>query len=45
MLVDDENPDPPVKAPDDERNSLLLTVINMFPSHVLRRFGYVGKSQ
>jgi hypothetical protein len=30
--------------PHDERNSLLLTIINMFPSHGLRRFGYVGKA-
>jgi hypothetical protein len=44
MVDEDEDTNSTVKASDDERNSLLLTIINMFPSHVLRRFGYVGNA-
>jgi hypothetical protein len=44
MQYKDKDSDSTVEASDDERHSLLLTIINMFPSHVLRRFGYVGKA-
>jgi hypothetical protein len=43
-LDEAEDWDSNIEALNDERNSLLLTIINMFPNHSLRRFGYVGKT-